>query len=64
LESENVEDLKISIEKKRREMEQLAIEKGVDDVEVLQKSMELDELLNQFYLKKYLTHPRKKQISA
>lgn len=59
-----MEDLKISIEKKRREMEQLAIEKGLDDVEVLKKSIELDELLNQIYLEKYLTHPRNKQISA
>lgn len=59
-----VENLFMLIEKKRREMGQLAIEKGLGNKEVLQKSMELDELLNQIHLEKSPTHSRKKQISA
>lgn len=41
-------DLVSEIEKKRREMEDLALEKGLGSPEVLKVSEELDQLLNQF----------------
>ena len=42
---------KLSIEKKRREMHKLAQKYGISASQVLQKSKELDQLLNTYYSK-------------
>lgn len=46
-----MDGLSMAIAQLRREMEQLATEKGLDAPETLQKSMELDKLLNDFQKK-------------
>lgn len=45
----NFAQLLIKIEKLRSEMHQLAAEKGLNHIEVVQVSQQLDNLLNEYY---------------